>query len=245
MLLQRVGIVGAGIMGAEIALNFAIAGYEVIMNDASMELAMKGKERQVLILDKMIKKGRLDVAKKEPILSRIVPTGKLSDMSHCDLVIEAIIEDFTIKSKIFAELDSICPEECVIASNTSSIPITRLASTVSKTRATKFLGMHFFSPATVMKLVEVIPGQLCGQEAVSFAKEAVKSINKTPVEIKDVAGFAINRLLNIFFIEAIRLLEEGVASVEDIDTACKLGLGHPVGPFELLDLINRERQLNC
>ena len=234
--LKKVGVVGAGMMGAEIALCFAAAGCEVIMSDATKELAAKGKDRQGQVLDKSIKKGKTDAAAKDPILSRIVTTDRLEDMADVDLVIEAASEEIAIKSKIFATLDAVCKESCVIASNTSSIPITRLAATVSKKRMARFLGMHFFSPAFVMKLVEVIPGYLCGKEAVEFAKDAVKTIGKTPVEIKDVAGFAVNRLLNIFFIEAIRLLEEGVATIEDIDTACKLGLGHPVGPFELLDV---------
>jgi 3-hydroxybutyryl-CoA dehydrogenase len=236
MAIKKVGVVGAGMMGAEIALCFAAAGCDVVMSDATLALAAKGKERQSEVLDKSIKKGRTNAADKDPVLSRIITTERLEDMAEADLVIEAASEDFAIKNKIFSTLDTVCKESCVIASNTSSIPITRLATTVSKKRMTRFLGMHFFSPAFVMKLVEVIPGYLCEREAVEIAKEAVKAIGKTPVEIKDVAGFAVNRLLNIFFIEAIRLLEEGVATKEDIDAACKLGLGHPVGPFELLDV---------
>jgi 3-hydroxybutyryl-CoA dehydrogenase len=241
--LKKVGVVGAGMMGAEIALSFAQAGFEVVMSDATEELAVKGKGTQASILDKNIKKGRLDENKKETILARVTPTGKLADMADCDLIVEAVLEDFAVKSKIFAELDSVCKEECLIASNTSSIPITKLATAVSKTRAKKFLGMHFFSPATVMKLVEVIPGLLCEQEAISFAKEAVKAIGKTPIVVKDVAGFAVNRLFNIFNIEAVRLIEEGVATAEDIDTACKLGLGHPMGPIELLDITSLDLNL--
>ncbi len=230
-------------MGAEIALCFAAAGYEVVMSDATPELAQTGKKRQGQVLDKSIKKGRTDAAARESILNRIVATDRLEDMAGVDLVIEAASEDWGIKSKIFATLDAVCRESCVIASNTSSIPITRLAATVSPKRMERFLGMHFFSPAFVMKLVEVIPGFLCGRDAVETAKEAVLTLGKTPVEIKDVAGFAVNRLLNIFFIEAIRLLEEGVATAEDIDAACKLGLGHPVGPFELLDITGLDLNL--
>jgi 3-hydroxybutyryl-CoA dehydrogenase len=241
--LKKVGIVGAGMMGAEIGLCFANAGCEVVMSDATEVLAAGGKERQAQILERSVKKGKMDAPIKEQILSRIVTTGKMEVMADADLVIEAVIEDFEIKSKIFATLDSVCKDECVIASNTSSIPITKLASAVSRKRAGKFLGMHFFSPAFVMRLVEVIPGYLSSKEAVEFAKEAVRLAGKTPVEVNDVAGFAVNRLLNIFFIEAIRLLEEGVATKEDIDTACKLGLGHPVGPFELLDITGLDLNL--
>jgi 3-hydroxybutyryl-CoA dehydrogenase len=240
LLLKKVGIIGAGMMGAEIALCFAKAGYEVVMSDVSVELAAKGKARQASVLDRSIQKGKFDAAQKEPTLSRVIATDKLTDMTDCDLVIEAVLEDFEIKSKVFASLDSICKEECVIASNTSSISITKLATEVNKTRAKKFLGTHFFSPATVMKLVEVIPGYLCAQETVGFIKEVLQAIGKTPVEVKDVTGFVVNRLFHVLALEACRLLEEGVASAEDIDTACMLGLGHPMGPLKLLDLMGHD-----
>jgi len=244
MSLKTIGVVGAGMMGAEISLCFANAGYDVVMSDAAMDFALSGKARQEAILDKSIKKGKIAAADKETILNRVVATDQLETMADADLVIEAVIENFETKKGIFETLDGVCKKECVIASNTSSIPITKLATTVTKERAERFLGIHFFSPAFVMKLVEIIPGYLCQEEAVEVAKAAAQSINKTPVEVKDVAGFAVNRLLNIFFIEAIKLLEEGVATVEDIDTACKLGLGHPVGPFELLDLTGLDLNLS-
>jgi 3-hydroxybutyryl-CoA dehydrogenase len=243
MALEKIGVVGAGMMGAEIALCFANAGFDVVMSDATMDLALGGRNRQKKILDKNIEKGKIEAADKDAVLSRIVATDQLEPMADADLIIEAVIEDFEVKKGIFEAIDGLCKKECVIASNTSSIPITKLATTVKKERAGKFLGIHFFSPAFVMKLVEIIPGYLCQQEAVEFAKEATRSINKAPVEVKDVAGFAVNRLLNIFFIEAIKLLEEGVATIEDIDTACKLGLGHPVGPFALMDLTGLDLNL--
>lgn len=243
MTLLKVGVAGSGMMGAEIALCFAQAGFQVVMSDVTAEVASKGKARQAAVLDKSIAKGKLAADQKDPILARVTAVGGVGEMADCDLIIEAILEDATAKGELFAELDAICKAETVFASNTSSLPITKLASTVSAARAKRFLGMHFFSPASVMRLVEVIPGYLCDAEAVDFAKSAVKEIGKTPVVIKDVAGFAVNRLLNIFFIEAIRLLEEGVATPEDIDTACKLGLGHPVGPFELLDLTTLDLNL--
>lgn len=232
----KVGIVGSGMMGAEIALCFARAGSTVIMSDMDAATARKGKERQAAVLEKQIAKGRLEANLKEGILDRVMPTGALEDMADCDLIVEAVAEILEVKAGVFSRLDTLCEKETVFASNTSSIPITKIAATVGAERQKRFLGTHFFSPAFVMKLVEVIPGFLTERPAVEFAKEAMKDIGKTPVEIKDVAGFAVNRMLNIFFIEAIRLYEEGVASIEDIDTACKLGLGHPVGPFELLDL---------
>lgn len=232
----KVGVIGAGMMGAEIALSFARGGSSVIMSDSGLEMAQKGKERQETVLDKHISKGRLEAGLKDGLLARIVATDAMEDMADCDLVIEAVVETLEVKAAVFVKLDGLCKKETIFASNTSSIPITKIAATVSPERQKRFLGMHFFSPAFVMKLVEVIPGFLTEASAVDFAKEVVKEIGKTPVEIKDVAGFAVNRMLNIFFIEAIRLYEEGVATIEDIDTACKLGLGHPVGPFELLDL---------
>lgn len=240
---KKVGIIGAGMMGAEIALSFAQHEFTVILSDRNLKLAEKGKTLQSAILDKNIKKGRLDSTDKDQILARITPTENLSDMQDCDLVIEAAFEDFDVKSPIFTELDSVCKTECLFASNTSSIPITKLATSVSSARARQFLGMHFFSPATVMKLVEVIPGLLCEPEPVAQAKEFVKAVQKTPIVVKDVAGFAVNRLFNIFNIEAMRLIEEGVASAEDIDTACKLGLGHPMGPIELLDITSLDLNL--
>lgn len=243
MSLKKVGIIGAGLMGAEIGLCFANAGCSVTMMDATRELASSGKKRQAGILDKSVAKGKMDISKKEDILNRIVASDDMKLMADADLIIEAVIEDFEIKKRIFAQLDSVCKDTCVIASNTSSIPITRLATAVSGKRRGNFLGMHFFSPAFIMKLVEVIPAYLSGNDAVEFAKNAVKFIGKTPVEVKDVAGFAVNRLLNIFFIEALKLLEEGVATKEDIDAACKLGLGHPVGPFELMDLTGLDLNL--
>jgi 3-hydroxybutyryl-CoA dehydrogenase len=240
---QKIGIVGAGMMGAEIALAFAQNGFSVILNDVSQQMADKGKIIQASILDKNIRKGKLTPEEKTTILAHVTPTDQLSALSDCDAVIEAAYEDFTVKSKIFASLDALCRQDCLFASNTSSIPITKLASSVSTERAKQFLGMHFFSPASVMKLVEVIPGLLCEAEAVAKARELVTAVQKTPITVKDVAGFAVNRLFNIFNIEAMRLIEEGVASAEDIDTACKLGLGHPMGPIELLDITSLDLNL--
>lgn len=236
MAMKKVGVIGAGMMGSEIALACAQFGFDVVMADNTMDLANGGKAKQIPAIDKLIKKGTVDAGQKDAILARVKATDKLEDMADCDLIIEAVVEILDVKGEVFAKLDKICKKETVFASNTSSLPITTLATKVSEERRKRFMGMHFFSPATIMKLVEVIPGFLAERQAIDFCIEAVKAIGHTPVEVKDVTGFAVNRLLNIFFIEAIRLLEEGVATVEDIDTACKLGLGHPVGPFQLLDL---------
>lgn len=243
MAIKSVGVIGAGMMGSEISLCFAMAGCDVLLKDISMDLAVTGKEKATKALDRAIRKGKFDEGKRQSTLERIKPTDKYDDFSNLDLVIEAAVESFEIKKSIFEEIDGLCRDGCVFASNTSSISITKLASTVSAERVDQFIGMHFFSPASVMKLVEVIPGELTSRESVEFAKKAVSLIDKTPVEVKDVVGFAVNRMLNIFFIEAIRLVEEGVISKEDLDTACKLGLGHPVGPIELLDIIGLDLNL--
>ena len=241
--IKKVGVVGAGMMGAEIALCFASSGLEVVMKETTLELAQKGKDRLSGVLDRAIKKGVFQGEDKDPTLSRITPTDRFDDFADVDLVIEAIFENVDVKKQVFTELDNICKPECVFASNTSSIPITLLATSVKKERIEQFIGAHFFSPAFVMKLVEVIPGVETKEEIVVFMMECCRKINKVPIRVKDVTGFAVNRILHAMWIEAYRLLEEGVATPEDIDTACKLGLGHPIGPFALMDLTSNDLNL--
>ena len=241
--LKKIGVVGAGMMGAEIALSFAMTGFEVILKDANIELAHKGKERLNGVLNKFIKKGTFETNKKELILSRIMPSHEFDPFREVDLVEEAVFESFEVKSQVFRELDEICRQECVFATNTSSIPITRLATSVSKKRIGNFIGAHFFSPASVMKLVEVIPGLETEEETINFMMECIRKIGKTPILVKDVCGFVVNRILHAMWIEANRLLEEGVATPEDIDTGCKLGLGHPIGPYALMDLTGNDLNL--
>jgi len=232
---KRIGIVGAGMMGAEIALCCARTGMDVIMKEVSQELADKGKQTIDKILSKAVAKGKMDEAEKENILARVQPTDMYEGFDEVDLVIEAILEVTDIKHKLFEELDAICKPECIFASNTSSISITKLASVA---RPDRFVGLHFFSPASVMKLVEVIPGLISTPATVEFGMEFCRSIGKEPVKVKNVEGFVVNRILLALMNEAYRLLDEGVASKEDIDTACRLGLGHPVGPFRLSDNIS-------
>ena len=241
--IEKIGIVGAGMMGAEIALCFAASGFEVVMKETTLELAQKGKDRLGGVLDRAIKKGAFQGEDKDPTLSRITPADSFDDFTDVDLVIEAIFENAEIKKQIFEELDNICKPDCVFASNTSSIPITLLATSVGKERIGQFIGAHFFSPAFVMKLVEVIPGVETKEETVSLMMECCRKINKVPIRVKDVTGFAVNRILHAMWIEAYRLLEEGVATPEDIDIACKLGLGHPIGPFALMDLTSNDLNL--
>jgi len=195
------------------------------------------------VLDKAIQKGKFQAEEKDPTLSRITPTDQYDAFRDMDLVVEAVFEDLEIKREVFAKLDSVCKPDCVFATNTSSIPITLLATLVKSERIGQFLGSHFFSPASVMKLVEVIPGLETEEETVTFMIECCRKIGKTPIRVKDVPGFAVNRLLHAMLIEATGLVEEGVATLEDIDTACKLGLGHPIGPYALIDLTSNDLNL--
>jgi len=240
---RKIGVLGAGMMGAEIALCFAMSKYSVVMKEISVELAHAGKQRLGVVLDKAIKKGKFPLEEKEPTLARIRPHDIYEPFQDVDLVVEAVAEDFPTKKRVFEEVDEICKPECIFATNTSSIPITRLASCVPPSRRAKFIGAHFFSPASVMQLVEVIPGLETADETVHFMMDCLRSIGKTPIHVKDVPGFVVNRILHAMWIEANRLLEEGVASAEDIDTGCKLGLGHPIGPYALMDLTSNDLNL--
>ncbi|MBW2610655.1 MAG: 3-hydroxyacyl-CoA dehydrogenase family protein [Deltaproteobacteria bacterium] len=241
--INKVGIIGAGMMGAEIALCFAMSRYEVVMKETTLELAQKGKDRLDGVLDKAIKKGKFKAEDKALTLSRINPTDQYELFKDTDVAVEAVFEDLETKKEVFAQLDSVCKPDCILATNTSSIPITLIATSVRGERIGRFIGAHFFSPASIMKLVEVIPGVETKEETVTFMMDCCRQIGKTPIRVKDVPGFAVNRLLHVLLIEANRLVEEGVATPEDIDTACKLGLGHPIGPFTLMDLTDNSLSL--
>jgi 3-hydroxybutyryl-CoA dehydrogenase len=240
---NKIGVIGAGMMGAEIALCFATAGYEVVMKDVTLQLAQRGKERLGGVIDKAIKKGIFQAEDKDATLSRITPTEKYESLRDADLVLEAVFEDIGTKREVFGQLDSICKPDCVFATNTSSISITLLATSVKPERIGRFVGAHFFSPASVMKLVEVVPSLETENNTVDFMMACCRRIGKTPIKVKDVPGFAVNRILHAMWIEANRLVEEDVATPEDIDTACKLGLGHPIGPYALMDLTSNDLNL--
>jgi 3-hydroxybutyryl-CoA dehydrogenase len=240
MRINTVGVVGAGMMGAEIALCFARAGYDVIMADITEEIAAKGKDKQAAILDKNIAKGRFDAAKRDEVLNKVTATADFNRMADCDFVVEAVLEVLEIKHETYKKLDAICKADCIFASNTSSISITKLASVVSEQRIGKFIGTHFNSPASVMKLVEVIPALLTSPETVTATMDLLHAIEKEPVKVKDVVGFALNRLFHVFCMEACRLIEEEVCSIEDVDKVCVYGLGHPVGIFKLLDMTGHD-----
>jgi 3-hydroxybutyryl-CoA dehydrogenase len=232
---EKIGIVGAGLMGAEIALVHALAGHDVLLSDTSDDNLAAAMKRLATILDKGIARGFHTAEEVAPALARIAATTDLTRFADCDAVTEAVFEDEAVKAAIWHRLDAICLPHCLFASNTSSIAISALASTVGEARRKRFLGTHYFSPVSRMKLVEIIPAFETEEAAVETAMRLCRGVGKTPIRVKDVVGFAVNRVLHAFIIEAIRLVEEGVASPEDIDTACRLGLGHPIGPFELLD----------
>lgn len=242
MEMKKIGVLGAGMMGSEIALCFAMNGYETVLTDVNQELANKGKEKQAAALDRRIAKGKLTEDQKEQILGRVTASGNVADMADCDLIVEAVLESLDIKTNAYKHMDMVCKPETIIASNTSSISITKLAAAVGPDRA--FIGTHFNSPASIMKLVEVIPGLQTREETVDTVFEVLRSIGKEPVRVKDVVGFALNRMFHVFYLEACRLVEEGVCSVEDVDKICLYGLGHPMGIFKLIDQTGHDLNMN-
>ena len=245
MAIDRVGVVGAGLMGSEIALVFALAGKDVLLSDVSEDSLKRALDNLGKVLDKGSQRGFYPAEQKAPTLARIRTTTDLALYADRDLVIEAVFEDEKVKADTFRKLDAICAGACIIATNTSTISISGLAAYVKPARRSHFLGTHFFSPVSRMKLVEVIPGLDTAPEIVEAAMAACKEAGKVPIRVKDVVGFAVNRILHAFMIEAVRLVEEGVATPEEIDLACKLGLGHPVGPFELSDAVTNSLSLQA
>ena len=233
--MEKIFVLGAGTMGAGIVQAFAQKGYEVIVRDIKDELVQSGIVRINNGLSKLVSKGKMTEETKEDILSRISGTTDMNLAADCDLVVEAAIENMKIKKEIFAELDKICKPETILASNTSSLSITEVASATN--RPEKVIGMHFFNPAPVMKLVEIIRGMATSQETFDAVKEASLAIGKEPVEVKEAPGFVVNRILIPMINEASFILQEGIASVEDIDTAMKYGANHPMGPLALGDLV--------
>lgn len=233
--MEKIFVLGAGTMGSGIVQAFAQKGYEVIVRDIKDELVQSGIVRINNGLSKLVSKGKMTEETKEDILSRISGTTDMNLAADCDLVVEAAIENMKIKKEIFAELDKICKPETILASNTSSLSITEVASATN--RPEKIIGMHFFNPAPVMKLVEIIRGMATSQETFDAVKELSVAIGKEPVEVEEAPGFVVNRILIPMINEASFILQEGIASVEDIDTAMKYGANHPMGPLALGDLI--------
>jgi 3-hydroxybutyryl-CoA dehydrogenase len=242
MAIKTIMVVGAGLMGAGISQVSAQAGYRVIMNDVKDELVDKGFNAIAKSLEGQVKKEKVTAADKDACLARITKSVSLDDAQRADFIIEAAFENFAVKKAIFEKLDSICPPELIFVSNTSSIPISSLATTVK--RQDKFIGMHFFSPVPIMKLVEIIPGLKTSPETIKVTEELAASLKKETVRVKDVPGFLVNRINAAFRAEVFNCLLEGVATLEDIDKAVKLGLNHPMGPFELNDAVGIDIGLN-
>ena len=234
---DKVGVIGAGLMGSEIALVCALAGRDVLLADTSDDALSRARDGLARVVDKGTQRGFYVAGAGEAALGRITTTTDLAAFADRDLVTEAVFENEEVKAGIFRVLDQVCRPDAVIASNTSTISITGLASYVGVERRGRFLGTHYFSPVSRMKLVEVIPGIDTDAATVDAVVAFCRDLGKAPIRVKDVVGFAVNRMLHVFMIEAIRLVEEGVCTPEEVDIACKLGLGHPVGPFELSDAV--------
>jgi 3-hydroxybutyryl-CoA dehydrogenase len=232
---DNIGVVGAGMMGSEIALMFALSGHPTLLSDLSPDAAKLAIERLHGVLDRGIPRGFWSEAAAETARRQLSVADGLEAYDACDFVIEAVFENEDLKRDVFRKLDAILAPEAGLASNTSSISITSLSAALVESRRARFVGTHFFSPVSRMRLVEVIPTIDTDPAFVDAVEKTMVAIGKAPIRVKDVVGFAVNRLLHALVIESIRLVEEGVCSPADIDVACKLGLGHPIGPFELLD----------
>lgn len=236
----KAGVVGAGPMGAEIALVFAFGGNAVVLNDHDAAALDRGMARLATVLRKGVERGSYTTEQADAALGRIRTTTDLADFADCSIVTEAVFEAIEVKTAVLQALDKACAAECVIATNTSTIPISTLTAVLAPARRNRVIGTHYFSPVSRMPLVEVIPGFDTDSKVVDRVAELMRGIGKTPIVVKDVAGFAVNRMLHAMMIEAVRLVEEGVASPEALDTACRLGLGHPIGPFALMDVVSSD-----
>ena len=235
MTISKVAVLGCGLMGSGIAEVCARAGLETTVREVDDELLEAGLGRIRKSLGRAAAKGKLEDGQMDEILTRITGTTRIADLAEADIVIEAIVENLEVKTRTFAELDRTVQEKAIFASNTSSLTITELAAATARTD--RFLGLHFFNPVPVMKLVEIVRILSTADEAVAAAQEFVLAIGKQPVLCRDNSGFIVNRLLVPYLLDAIRAVEEGLGSIEDIDKAMQLGCGHPMGPLTLLDFV--------
>ncbi|WP_404330488.1 3-hydroxybutyryl-CoA dehydrogenase [Mesobacillus maritimus] len=233
--MQKIMVIGAGQMGSGIAQVCAQAGYNIVLNDLKTDFVERGLAVINKNLSRQVDKNKLTAEQKDEILARITRSTTLQDAEGVDLVIEAAVENMEIKTKIFAQLDAIAPEHTILASNTSSLPITEIAAATN--RPEKVIGMHFMNPVPVMKLVEIIRGLATADEVYQTIEDITKKIGKVPVEVEDFPGFVANRILMPMINEAIYTLYEGVATKESIDEVMKLGMNHPMGPLTLADFI--------
>jgi 3-hydroxybutyryl-CoA dehydrogenase len=237
MEIKKVGVLGCGLMGSGIAQTAATAGFETVVREVSDDLIQKGFAAIEKSLARFAEKGTITGEQQNETRARLSGTTSFSDLSDCDIIIEAIIENLGEKRKTYSELDRTCKPETIFASNTSSISITEMMTATSAARQQRFIGMHFFNPVPLMKLVEVIRTILTDDRVYEQAIEFGRRLGKSPVRAGDKTGFIVNRLLVPYMLDAVRALEEGVGSIVDIDTAMKLGCGYPMGPFTLGDFV--------
>lgn len=240
MTIKTVGVVGCGLMGSGIAQISAQAGMKVVVREVDQKGLEGGKAKVDRFLSTAVEKGKLAAEEKAAILGRISWTTQVPDLKDCDLVVEAITENMKAKRELFAELDKVCPAHTIFASNTSSLAVGDMAVATQGARRARFVGLHFFNPVPLMKLVEVVRGTLTSPEVFEAMCAFGTGIGKTVVRATDKPGFIVNRLLVPYMVDAIRALEQGVGSVQDIDEAMKLGCGYPMGPFTLLDFVGIE-----
>lgn len=241
MSIEKVMVIGAGQMGGGIAQVMAAAGRKVYLNDVDAKIVANRLEFIEKLLTKDVAKGKISEEQKKATLENLISSTDQKDAADCDLVVEAIVENMDIKAKVFSNLDQICKPSCILASNTSSLPITEIAAHTK--RPEKVIGMHFMNPVPVMKLVEIIRGLATSDETYEAIREESLALGKTPVEVRDVPGFISNRVLEVMVNEAIYCLYEGVATPEDIDAVMKLGMNHPMGPLQLADFIGLDTVL--
>jgi 3-hydroxybutyryl-CoA dehydrogenase len=235
MAIEKLGVVGCGLMGSGIAQTAAQAGLQVTVREVSAELIDKGFANIAKSLARLVQRGTLAAAERDAARKRLRPTTKLEDLRDCDLIIEAITEQLAAKKELFRALDGLCPAQTIYASNTSSLSITEMA--VATRRPERFVGLHFFNPVPIMKLAEVIRTIATDPKVYEEVAALAGRMGKTAVRTSDRTGFVVNRLLVPYLLDAVRALEEGVASIPDIDQAMKLGCGHPMGPLTLLDFV--------
>ena len=240
--MQTIGVIGAGQMGSGIAQTLAQHGYNVLVSDIDLAAAEKGKAGIDRALGKLVGRGKLEVAEAEATLARIEPVADLAPMAETSFIIEAATENERIKQSIFEGAGKVLGSDAVMASNTSAIPITRMANWTPD--PARFIGLHFFNPVPVMGLIEVIPGLATAPETIARTRALAASLGKEVVEVQDEPGFIVNRILMPMLAEAMRILEEGSATADDIDTGAKVGLNHPMGPLELADFIGLDTCLD-